>query len=483
MDSMGVTFDNCGISELGAAVETVSNSVLHGRLEFSNTEVVALMQQLETYIRRLSALDSKLIIEAHERALPEESGAGKLIPFLRHTLGLSAHDASVRVKITHECGEFREPTGHLRPANLAIAADAYAAGAISRDHVRHIVTIMTHLPTDIPTEARAQTEQLLVEKSAEGLFPDDLPKIGREILARLDPDGTVINDADRRRRRGIIVGRPGVDGMSHIEGWMTPELRALWDAVMAKFARPGMCNLEDETPLTTKDAVIESSVLDAAARRDRRDQSQRTHDALVALLQPGVDMSKLGSHRGMPVQVTLTMALTDLERGTGIATTASGTHMSINEALKMASGTRPVLAVLDDHGIPLYLGYGERIATPGQRLALIARDKGCTHPGCDVPPTMCAAHHVIDWAKGGPTDLTNLALVCDHHHAMVNDSEHGWKTVMLGKDSPHRGRVGWIAPKSLDPTGTPRVNEKHHLAGQIATDIEVSCQHWGARAA
>ncbi|MEC3955826.1 hypothetical protein VMT65_22525, partial [Nocardia sp. CDC153] len=118
MDSNGVTFENCGITELGAAVEAVSNSVRHGRLEFSNTEVVALMQQLETSIRRLSALDSKLIIEAHERALPEESGAGKLIPFLRRTLGLSAHDASVRVKITHECGEFRQPTGHLSPANL-----------------------------------------------------------------------------------------------------------------------------------------------------------------------------------------------------------------------------------------------------------------------------------------------------------------------------------------------------------------------------
>ncbi|WP_369633847.1 DUF222 domain-containing protein [Nocardia sp. JMUB6875] len=515
MNSMGVTFNDCGIAELAAAVETLSNTVGHGNLaQFSDPEVIALMQQLETCKRQLSALDSKLIIEASDRSLPEASGAGKLVPFLRHTLGLSAHDASVRVKITRECAEVFEPTGHLRPAALAKAAESFEAGDISRDHVRHIVDIMNHLPTDIPAEARVETERLLVEKSCEGLFPDDLPKIGREILARLDPDGKVINDADRRRRRGLIIGRPGVDGMSWIEGWLTPELRALLDALLAKFARPGMCNLEDpDSPASDVaglGAVIDSTVLEAAARRDRRDIGQRNHDALFALLQPGVDFSKLGNHRGLPVQVCLSMSLEDLERGTGIATTATGGHMSVNEALKMATGTRPVLTILDANGIPLFLGRckpltnppqrhsdsasskgksgkqtatAQRLATPGQRLALIARDKGCTHPDCDAPPSMCAAHHVIDWAKGGPTDLTNLALVCDHHHALVNDSADGWSTVMLGKNSPHPGRVAWIAPKAIDPTRTPRVNEKHHVGQRVATSIAASCREWGSRAA
>ncbi|QVI23591.1 HNH endonuclease [Nocardia tengchongensis] len=70
---------------------------------------------------------------------------------------------------------------------------------------------------------------------------------------------------------------------------------------------------------------------------------------------------------------------------------------------------------------------------------------------------MCAAHHVTDWAKGGPTDINNLTLACDHCHALINDGPGGWKTVVMGKDSPYRGRTGWIAPKSVDPTGTPRV--------------------------
>ncbi|MFE3196076.1 DUF222 domain-containing protein, partial [Nocardia sp. NPDC059240] len=480
MGSIGVTFDNCGIAELAAAVDTLTDAIAHASLtQFADADVVALMQQLETCKRKLSALDSKLIVEASDRSLPETSGAGKLIPFLRHTLGLSAHDASVRVKITRECGEFTEPTGHLRPAALSATAEAFEAGAISRDHARNIVDIVKHLPADIPAEARTEAEALLVEKSCAGLFPDDLPKIGREIMARVDPDGTVFNDADRRRRRGIILGRPGVDGMSWIEGWLTPELRALLDGFLAKFARPGMCNPEDADSPTATTPVIDTDALEAAARRDRRDAGQRVHDAFAAMLQPGLDFSKLGTHRGLPVGVLFSIDVADMERGTGIATTATGGHVSISEALKMAAGTKPYVAVLDSDGIPLFLGRGPRLASSGQRIALVARDKGCTHPDCDAPPSMCAVHHVNDWANNGPTDLTNLTLVCDHHHALVNDSPNGWKTVMLGKDSPNPGRVGWIAPKTIDPSRTPHVNEKHHVGPLVATSIAARCREWG----
>ncbi|MGW4353367.1 DUF222 domain-containing protein [Nocardia sp. NPDC004582] len=483
MDSNGVTLDDCGIAELTAAVSTLSESVQTGKLaEFSDGDVVALMQKLEACKRQLAALDTRLISEAGERSLHSRSGAGKMVPFLRHTLGLSRYDAALRVKVTHHCGEFFEPTGHLRPAVLPVMAEAFAAGEISRDHVRHIMDVMNHLPVDVPTEARAEAERILVDYSRNG-WPDDLLKIGRDIVARLDPDGKVVSDADRRRRRGITVCRPGVDGMSRIEGWITPELRACLDAVFAKLARTGMCNVEDPESPTATGGFIADSVLDAAARRDRRDAGQRTHDALLALVQPGVNMRTLGMHRGLPVEVVLTMSLTDLENGTGVATTASGTQISINEALKMAEGTKPVIAVLDGDGMPLYLRRSRRTANRAQRLALLARDKGCTRPGCEQPANMCAAHHVTDWAKGGPTDINNLTLACDHCHALINDGPDGWKTVVMGKDSPYAGRTGWIAPKSLDPTGTPQVNDRHHVGQAIAAAIDSSCRTWRSRAA
>ncbi|MEC3954043.1 DUF222 domain-containing protein [Nocardia sp. CDC153] len=504
MNSKGETLDTTGIGALMTAITNVADTVLHGKLKArTDIDAVEFMRDLEICKRQLAALDSALVIEIAERDLPRKAGVKDVVPFLRQTLGLSRYDAAMRVKIAGACGEFLGADGTPRPVTLAATANAFEAGVISRDHVRGIVDIMTHLPADVPAPARVETEALLVEHCVTG-HPDDLPKIGREILARLDPEGTVVSDADRRRRRGITISRPGVDGMSKIEGWLTPELRALLDAIFAKLARPGMCNLDDaDTEILAATAKVDSKVLEAAARRDRRDAGQRTHDALFALvtaLQPvsdttaGIDAAgvaaakagkpvKLGKHRGLPVEVVVTMSLADLEKGAGVATTASGGHLSINEALKLAKNSRPVLAILDKDEIPLYLAHGERLATSGQRLALIARDRGCTHPGCDVPASMCAAHHVIDWAKGGPTDLNNLALVCDHHHAMVNDSEHGWQTVMLGKESAHPGRVGWIAPAALDPSHTPHVNDKHHAGRRVATAVDSNCRRWGSRAA
>ena len=45
-------------------------------------------------------------------------------------------------------------------------------------------------------------------------------------------------------------------------------------------------------------------------------------------------------------------------------------------------------------------------------------------PGCDRPPGWCDGHHIVHWADGGPTDMANLALLCDHHHTAIH--EGGW---------------------------------------------------------
>ena len=67
------------------------------------------------------------------------------------------------------------------------------------------------------------------------------------------------------------------------------------------------------------------------------------------------------------------------------------------------------------------LGRSHRLFTPAQRRALVARDQGCTWPGCTAPPAICESHHArIHWADGGPTNLANGALLCFHHHDLVD---------------------------------------------------------------
>jgi hypothetical protein len=105
--------------------------------------------------------------------------------------------------------------------------------------------------------------------------------------------------------------------------------------------------------------------------------------------------------------------------------------------------------------VPLYLGRSKRLASVGQRLALHARDGGCTKPGCSHPPDRCQGHHAErDYAQGGQTDITDLTLACPKDNRLVSDQ--GWTTHV--RDD---GRVEWIPPPLLD-TGQDRLNHYWH---------------------
>ena len=64
--------------------------------------------------------------------------------------------------------------------------------------------------------------------------------------------------------------------MSAVRGWLTPEARATWEAVLAKLAAPGMCNPDDDTP------VVDGAPPEEAVQRDTRTAPQRNHDGLNA---------------------------------------------------------------------------------------------------------------------------------------------------------------------------------------------------------
>jgi hypothetical protein len=56
---------------------------------------------------------------------------------------------------------------------------------------------------------------------------------------------------------------------------------------------------------------------------------------------------------------------------------------------------------------------------PALRRALHHRDRGCRFPGCGV--RFGQGHHIRHWAQGGPTTLSNLALLCRRHHRAVHE--------------------------------------------------------------
>jgi hypothetical protein len=73
----------------------------------------------------------------------------------------------------------------------------------------------------------------------------------------------------------------------------------------------------------------------------------------------------------------------------------------------------------DPDGQIVEIGARTRTIPPALRRALHHRDQGCRFPGCGV--RFGQGHHIRHWAHGGPTTLSNLAMLCRRHHRAVHE--------------------------------------------------------------
>jgi Domain of unknown function (DUF222) len=133
-----------------------------------------------------------------------------------------------------ECGE---------PAT----AVAQREGAIGAGQVTVIRQFFDEIPSCVDVETQSLAEQQLARRATE-FRPEQVRKLADRLAYRLNPDGN-FTDVDRARRRGLLLGRQDIDGMSRLTGWLTPEARATFEPVPAKLAAPGMCNPDDQTPI------------------------------------------------------------------------------------------------------------------------------------------------------------------------------------------------------------------------------------------
>ena len=98
-------------------------------------------------------------------------------------------------------------------------------------------------------------------------------------------------------------------------------------------------------------------------------------------------------------------------------------------------------------------GRETRLASKKLRKLLALRDGGCVFPMCTDPPEGCVAHHIVSWESGGPTNLTNLALVCSRHHPRVEKppgDPNSW-TIIIDQNGIPAARP----PRRIDPDQQP----------------------------
>ena len=122
---------------------------------------------------------------------------------------------------------------------------------------------------------------------------------------------------------------------------------------------------------------------------------------------------------------------------------------------KMACDADLIPIVFGGKGEVLDIGRAQRLFTPAQRRALVARDKGCAFPGCTMPAHWTEAHHIRYWKKHkGRTSVANGVLLCSFHHHLI----HAEDWIIESID----GIPWFIPPAYIDPSQVPRRNRYRH---------------------
>jgi len=165
-------------------------------------------------------------------------------------------------------------------------------------------------------------------------------------------------------------------------------------------------------------AVVKASLAPLARKRGKEDDrsfKQRLHDALVEHAAENQQ-----THLSVTVSVETLLGL----EGAPAAEIEGMPPIAQRTVERLACDCSVRRILLDPKSNVIEVGRSRRVISDPARRGLIARQGGlCGWPGCDRPGRI--AHHVQFWNRGGDSDLPNQALVCYHHHRLLD--EGGWK--------------------------------------------------------
>ncbi len=94
--------------------------------------------------------------------------------------------------------------------------------------------------------------------------------------------------------------------------------------------------------------------------------------------------------------------------------------LPIESVKRLCCDGQTVVIGENESGEPLNIGRKTRTVPRAIKRALMARDKGCSFPGCHHT-RFVDAHHIQHWSAGGETSLDNLMLLCSQHHKLIHE--------------------------------------------------------------
>jgi hypothetical protein len=133
----------------------------------------------------------------------------------------------------------------------------------------------------------------------------------------------------------------------------------------------------------------------------------------------------------------------------------------------VADGASSFHRVLVDprDGAPLEIGRENYRIPAAMRRWLRLRDGKCPFPGCNNQSLDNEADHLLAWADGGTTGISNLGQPCPKHHRLKHGS--GWTPTPATKDHP----PGWTSPTGRHYQSEHQDWEPPHWPPQIMDQL------------
>jgi 5-methylcytosine-specific restriction endonuclease McrA len=333
-------------------------------------EIAELSAHLEAATARLLEL-----IRAFDARGGWNNGFRSCAHWLAWRVGLDLGAARERVRVARALG------------SLPRLAEALSRGELSYAKVRALTRVATP-----ETEERL----LAVGRAGTACHVERIVRGWR----RVDQLAEARETTQRHKSRALHVYQDE-DGMVVIRGRLTPEAGAVLMQALAA-ARETMYQRKDVSAETPSMAQLQADAL-----------------ALLAetALHYGVDPGAPGERYQVVVHVDAPV-LADPE-APGQSVLEGGTHVSAETSRRLACDVTRVVMRHDPDGRIVEVGARTRTIPPALRRALHHRDRGCRFPGCGV--SFGQGHHIRHWAQGGPTTLSNLALLCRRHHRAVHE--------------------------------------------------------------
>ena len=396
------------LADVDAAVAELGDQPLWA---MDNAALLASLAALTATQSRLDAIRLTVIAEAEERGAATDAGAPSTSAWLRGALRLAPGAAATQSRLASRLAD---------PAYTPTAR-AMSSGAISTGHATVIARTLESLPDSIDASAFAEAQASLLEHAAI-LDPTQLRNVAQHLRAVLDPaslDELARREFEQAEHRTLTLS-PAGDGWVLVRGQLDTEGAAQLRAAIGVLAAP---------KATTE------------LGPDPRPAAQRRADALVELARRALAKGDLPTmHGGQRPTIVVTTTLETLRDHIGAATLTTGEALTPAASRRIACDAGIIPAVLGGASQPLDLGRSTRTISPALYRALVIRDKCCAFPLCNRPPEWTEAHHIKHWADGGRTALTNLVLLCAHHHQVVH--VQGWGIVIDDSGRPEFTQPG-----------------------------------------